>query len=179
MDTPNAIDQLFSYFAVVHSPRRQPPMTRHPLEAIITITILATICGAHNWGEIAQWVHAHHPWLAALLDLPHDIPSHDACGRVFALHDPMRLQQALTVWMSALADLAEDGITLEGTAIRRSLARADGKGAIHVVSAWASTRALVLAQCKVDDTSHESTALPELLALLHLQGSVVTIDAMD
>jgi len=48
METPNAIDQMFAYVAVGHDPRRQHPTTLHPLEAIITITILATSCGAHN-----------------------------------------------------------------------------------------------------------------------------------
>ena len=103
METPNAINQMFSYFAVVHDPRRQHPTTLHPLEAIITMTILATICGAQNWVEIEQWGHAHHPWLAEFLDLHHGIPSHDTFGRVFALLDPSRLQQAFTAWMSALA----------------------------------------------------------------------------
>jgi predicted transposase YbfD/YdcC len=112
------------------------------------------------------------------LDLHHGIPSHDTFGRVFAFLDPTRLQQAFTVWMRALADLAEDVIALDGKTIRRSLDRADGKGAIHVVSTWASTNALGLAQFKVDDKSNEITALPELLALLNLQGRVVTLDAM-
>jgi hypothetical protein len=97
---------------------------------------------------------------------------------VFALLDPTRLQQAFTTWMSALADLAEDVIALDGETIRRSLDRADGTGAMHVVSAWASTNELVLARFKVDDKSNEITALPELLAMLHLHGSVVTIAAM-
>jgi len=63
-----------------------------------------------------------------------------------------------------------------GKTIRRSLERADGKGAIHVVRAWVSINALVLAQWQVDGKSHEITALPELLAMLHLHGSVVTIE---
>lgn len=178
MEPPTPIDQLFSYFAVVHDPRRQHPTTLHSLEAIITITILATICGAHNWVEIEQWGHAHHQWLSEFLDLQHGIPSHDTFGRVFALLEPTKLQQAFMAWMSALADLAEEVIAIDGKTIRRSLDRADGKGAIHVVSAWASTHELVLAQFKVDDKSNEITALPELLALLNLQGHVVTIDAM-
>jgi predicted transposase YbfD/YdcC len=178
MDTPNAIDQMFSSFAVIPDPRRQHPTTLHSLEAIITMAILATICGAHNGVEIEQWGHAHHQWLAEFLDLQQGIPSHDTFGRVFALLDPTRLQQAFTAWMSALADLAEEVMALDGKTIRRSWDRADGKGAIHVVSAWASTNELVLAQVKVDDKSHEITALPELLALLNLKGSVVTIDAM-
>ena len=169
---------MFSYFAVVHDPRRQHPTTLHSLEAILTITILATICGAHNWVEIEQWGHAHHQWLAEFLDLTYGIPSHDTFGRVFAVLDPTALQQAFMAWMSALANLAEEVIALDGKTIRRSLDRADGTGAIHVVSAWASRNELVLAQFKVDDKSNEITALPELLALLNLHGSVVTIDAM-
>jgi hypothetical protein len=178
MEPPKAIDKMFSYFAVVHDPRRQHPTTLHSLEAILTITILATICGAHNWVEIEQWGHAHYQWLSEFLDLTHGIPSHDTFGRVFALLEPTKLQQAFMTWMSALANLAEEVIALDGKTIRRSLDRADGTGAIHVVSAWASLNELVLAQFKVDDKSNEITALPELLALLNLHGSVVTIDAM-
>jgi predicted transposase YbfD/YdcC len=178
VEIPKAIDQMFSYFAVVHDPRRQHPTTLHSLEAILTMTILATICGAQNWVEIEQWGQAHHQWLAEFLDLTHGIPSHDTFGRVFALLEPTKLQQAFMAWMSALAQLAEEVIALDGKTIRRSLDRADGKGAIHVVSAWASINKLVLAQFKVDDKSNEITALPELLAMLNLHGSVVTIDAM-
>jgi len=54
METPNAIDQMFAYFAVVHDPRRQHPTLLHPLEAIITMTILSTICDTQNWVEFAQ-----------------------------------------------------------------------------------------------------------------------------
>ena len=178
METPHAISQLFAYFAVVHDPRRQHPTMLHSLEAILTITILATICGAQNWVEIEQWGQAHHQWLAEFLDLTHGIPSHDTFGRVFAVLEPATLQQAFLAWMGALATLAEEVIALDGKTIRRSLDRADGKGAIHVVSAWASVNALVLAQFKGADKSNEITALPELLAMLNLPGSVVTIDAM-
>src|SRR5262249_9658203 len=80
METPNAIDQMFAYFAVVHASRRQHPTTLHPLEAMITMTILATICGAHNWVKIEQWGLARHPWLAECLALQPGIPSHDTFG---------------------------------------------------------------------------------------------------
>src|SRR5262245_35281696 len=80
--------------------------------------------------------------------------------------------------MSALADLAADVLALDGQTIRRSLDRADGTGAMQGVSAWASTHELGLAQLQVDDKSHEITALPALLAMLNLHGSVVTMEAM-
>lgn len=178
MDTPKAVDQMCTYFAIVEDPRREHPMTLHALEAILIITILGTICGAHNWVEIEQWGQSQQTWLAEFLDLPHGMPSHDTFGRIFALLDPESLHQAFVSWMSALAQLSQDIIALDGKTMRRSLDRADGKGPMHVVSAWASRHELVLAQFKVDATSHESTALPELLSMLNLQGSVVTIDAM-
>ena len=46
-------------------------------------------------------------------------------------------------------------------------------------SAWTAARQrLVLGQRKVDAKSNEITAIPELLDLLTLKGSIVTIDAM-
>lgn len=173
-----AIDQMFTFFAVVHDPRRQHPTTLHTLETILTITILATICGAQNWVEIAHWGQAKAAWLAEFLDLTQGIPSHDTFGRVFAVLDPESLQQAFVAWMNALADLSQDIVALDGKTIRRSLDRADGKGPIHVVNAWASANELVLAQFKVDAKANEITALPELLRMLNLTGAVVTIDAM-
>jgi len=178
MAEPTAIDQMFAFFAVVHDPRRQHPTTLHALETILTLTILATICGAQNWVEIEHWGHAKAEWLAEFLDLAHGIPSHDTFGRVFAVLDPASLQQAFVSWMQALVDLRQDIVALDGKTIRRSLDSADGKGPIHVVNAWSSANEVVLAQFKVDAKTNEITALPELLRMLNVAGAVVTIDAM-
>jgi len=53
-----------------------------------------------------------------------------------------------------------------------------GKGALHMVSAWAQSNGIVLGQRKVDDKSNEITAIPDLLDLLSVTGCIVTIDAM-
>ena len=47
-----------------------------------------------------------------------------------------------------------------------------------MVSAWASEHRLVLGQVKVADKSNEITAIPALLEMLDLAGSIITIDAM-
>jgi DDE_Tnp_1-associated len=75
---------MFAYVAVVHDPRRQHPPTRHSLEAMLTLTILATICGAPHWVAIDQWGQAHDQWLSECLALTHGMPSHETCGRVLA-----------------------------------------------------------------------------------------------
>ena len=66
----------------------------HQLTDIITIAILAAVCGADNWVEVAKYGEAKEAWLAQYLSLPHGIPSHDTFGRVFAVLDPEQFQQS-------------------------------------------------------------------------------------
>ena len=47
-----------------------------------------------------------------------------------------------------------------------------------MVSAWATENELVLGQRKVDAKSNEITAIPELLKILAISGSIITIDAI-
>ena len=66
---------------------------------------------------------------------------------------------------------------MDGKELCHSFDTATGKGAMDMVSAWACTSRLVLAQKKVQDKSNEITALPELLSLLEICGCILTIDA--
>jgi predicted transposase YbfD/YdcC len=69
-------------------------------------------------------------------------------------------------------------VAIDGKTLRGSADKTNGKAALHVVSAWASENALVLGQFAVDDQSNEITAIPQLLAMLVLDGCIVTVDAM-
>ena len=69
-------------------------------------------------------------------------------------------------------------IAIDGKTLRRTHDTANGKKALHLVSAWAVENRMVLAQVAVDEKSNEITALPAVLKLLDLAGCLVTIDAM-
>jgi predicted transposase YbfD/YdcC len=73
-------------------------------------------------------------------------------------------------------------IAIDGKTSRRSHDRGRGQGALHLVSAYATTHRLVLGSRAVADKSNEITAisllLEELAASGALAGSLVTIDAM-
>jgi predicted transposase YbfD/YdcC len=59
-----------------------------------------------------------------------------------------------------------------------TLSKGKQQAAIHMVSAFAARQRLVLGQVKVTDKSNEIVAIPKLLDLLHIEGAIVTIDAM-
>lgn len=69
-------------------------------------------------------------------------------------------------------------IPIDGKTLRGSYDREAKQGALSVVSAWASEHRLVLGQLKVNSKSNEITVIPQLLEMLHISGSIITIDAM-
>ena len=69
-------------------------------------------------------------------------------------------------------------IAVDGKTARRSFDRTEGRRPLHMVNAWAVEQRLVLGQHKVDGDGNEIAALSELLALLALEGRIVTADAM-
>lgn len=152
---------------------------RHLLSYILAIAICAVICGADEWTEMEAFGKAKQAWFKSFLELPNGIPSHDTLARVLARLDPLALQQGFVAWIQGLGQqLAGSVVAIDGKTVRHSFDRAAGKAAIHMVSAWASGHHLVLGQVKVDDKSNEIVAIPQLLAMLELGGTIVTIDAM-
>lgn len=75
-------------------------------------------------------------------------------------------------WVGDLHEPLDGVIAIDGKTLRRSFDTTTNKAAIHVVSAWACEQKLVLGQRKVDDKSNEITAIPELLALLSIEGAI-------
>lgn len=177
MPTQPAIDLLY-HFGNLTDPRVERTK-EHKLIDIVVIAVCAIIAGADGWVAVETFGHAKENWLHPFLELPSGIPSHDTFGRVFGQLDPAEFQDAFFSWVQAVCKtLKGQIIALDGKSLRRSHDKGLGKGAIHMVSAWAAAQRLVLGQRKIDAKSNEISALPELLKVLALEGCIVTIDAM-
>ena len=171
-------NSISRHFAGMSDPRRLRGL-RHKLDELITISILAIICGADDWADVVQFGRAKRRWLRTFLDLPHGIPSHDTFARVFAALDPDAFEKCFAGWMAALAEDCRGGlIAIDGKTLRHSFDTANEKAAIHMVSAWSKANGLVLGQLATDAKSNEITAIPKLLEILDLKEAVVSIDAM-
>ena len=169
---------LLQHFESLEDPRREY-LVEHRLLDIVALTICAVVCGAEGWDDIEAYGRSKLDWLKTFLALPNGIPSHDTISRVFARLEPSKLQECFVNWVKTVAQLsAGEVIAIDGKRVRGSYDRGKGKGAIHMVSAWASENRLALGQVKVADKSNEITAIPKLLNILDIAGCIVTIDAM-
>jgi predicted transposase YbfD/YdcC len=176
--TITAQELFFGCFDDVEDPRIERSR-QHQLFDIIVIAICAIIAGSDGWSDIELYGNAKHDWLKTFLSLPNGIPSHDTFGRVFAHLDPDQFRAGFLRVVQKLADiLPGECIAFDGKKLKSSFNTDMDTNPIHMLSAWASSAHLVLAQMKVDEKTNEITALPQLLSMLDIEGCKVTIDAM-
>ena len=169
--------RIRDHFADLTDPRRRKVV--YPLINIVTIAVCAVIAGADDFVSIAAWGRQKRDWLSKILDLRSGVPSHDRFNAVFAALDPGEFEKCLLSWITSLHEItAGQVMAIDGKTLRHSFDKASSTSAIHMVSAWATVNHMSLGQVVVDAKSNEITAIPKLLELLEISGSIVTIDAM-
>jgi hypothetical protein len=92
--------RLVEHFAEIDDPRIERTK-RHKLIDILTIAILAVICGAEGWVAMESFGKAKHQWLKKILELPNGIPSDDTFARVFASLNPEQFQDCFLHWVKS------------------------------------------------------------------------------
>lgn len=168
---------FLTHFERVEDPRQAAKVV-YPLEEIFLLVLCAVISGAQGWVAIALYGEKKLDLLRRFLPFEDGTPSHDQLGILFSRLDMEQFQHCFMTWAGSLYEVLEGVIAVDGKTLRRSFDTPSGKAAIHMISAWACEQKLILGQRKVDDKTNEITAIPELLALLAIKGSIVTIDAM-
>jgi len=156
---------------------RQEWKVKHSLIEILFIAVVATIANANTWLEIGTFAESKEEWLKKYITLENGVPSHDTFQRVFEHIDSKAFNKAFVNWTNKLSDHTNGRvIAIDGKTVRGS---SDGeRSPIHIINAWVDENNMILGQIKTDAKSNEITAIPELLDLIFIEKSIVTIDAM-
>ena len=152
--------------------RRQWGNLRHKLVDIVFIGLVSVICGGQDYEHMEDTGYGKYEWFKERLELPNGIPDSDTFRRVFERINPKELSSVLNEVVAVEGKVvAIDGKTICGSG------NAEHK-AYHVVSAWVTENQITLGQLETAEKSNEITAIPELLEMLDVSGSTITIDAM-
>lgn len=171
---------LLEALADVPDPR-SPHGCRHPLLAILGLTVLAMLRGCKGPTAIAQFGRDHGVALAhALGFLRGKTPAPSCLSELFSRLDAPAFEAALSRWVAArlppAAEADQQPISLDGKTLRGSR---DGEApGQHLVAAYAHEHQAVLAQIKVDAKTNEHKAALELLGILPVKGRVILGDAL-
>ena len=160
--------------------KRQEKKVKHKLLDIVVIVLFAKLANAEDWEEIEYFAKANEDFLKQYIGLENGIPSHDTIQRVMGNIEPQYIQRVYEKW-NELASSNEGEklkkiICIDGKTMRGN--RTKEQKANHIVSAWCDTDGFCLGQKKVEEKSNEITAIPQLLDVIRIKGSVITIDAM-
>ncbi len=164
-------------FAEVPDPRTGNAV-RHDLLEVLTIALTAAICGAETCVDFADFGADREALFRSFLKLDNGLPSHDTFSRLFRLIDPAAFSACFACFVDALGAKGGGVLAIDGKTLRRSFDKAAGGSPLHVVSAFACERRLVIGQTAVAEGANEITAARELLSLLDLTGVLVTGDAL-
>lgn len=151
----------------------------HDFHALLLIALSAVLCGGQGAVDMALFAKAKEPFLSEFLDLKNGPPSHDTFSRLFRHLDPDQFRVAFQRFMAEFSATCQGVVAIDGKVLRRSFDTASGKSALHMVSAWGCEQRMVLGQIATDVKSNEITAVPKLLKMLSLKGTIVTVDALN
>ena len=181
------LSEVVCHFEQLEDPR-STINRHHPLPSVLTISLMGVLAGSDGPTAIARWAAAKKELLVQALDLPHGVPSRDVIRRVLCAIKVDAFQSSFACWLNSLREAAKEQadinagqknhVAIDGKTMKGSHNRAKGLGPMHMVSAWMSEVGLTLAQVATEEKSNEITAIPELLKLIDLNGSIITIDAM-
>jgi hypothetical protein len=173
---------LMAALAQVEDPRKARGK-RHPLPAILALSVAATLCGAQGYGAIAEWGRNHGEAFARALGFTRaKTPCAGALHYLFQRLDRRALEGALAAWAEAvLAALPppkghREALAIDGKTLRGS--QKQGALDVHLLSVLSHRLGLTLYQQAVAEKTNEIGALPAVLTALLLEGRVVTGDAM-
>jgi predicted transposase YbfD/YdcC len=172
---------LLDHFAQVEDPRDVRRIL-HPLPEILFLVVCGTIADCDDYEDIAAWGAAHLDFLRQHLPYAHGVPGERWLTILMNRINPALFAAAFAAWVRESWPEKAGLVAIDGKTSRRSHDRSQGAAPLHLVSAFATTARLVLAQEAVPDKANELAAIPPLLERLGaedgLKGALVSIDAI-
>lgn len=168
--------------AEIEDPRRAEGKL-YRLPHVVLFAILAIVSGANSYRTIHSFIDVHLRRLRDAFGVTwRKAPAYTTIRGILQQLDPSSVEAAFRRHAAALDEAATgDGrrhVAIDGKALRRSFDSFHDRRAAHLLSAFASHPALVLAHIDCHDKSNEIPAVQALLGALGLTDAVITVDAM-
>ena len=152
--------------------------TKHDHAEILTCLVVVYLAGRDSVRRCLKWCENHIDFLRQHLELKNGIASPATVSRILGNIDEELFCLAFIEWMTGILNTKGINIAIDGKALRGSAEKIRNRQAPYILNAIDTATALVIAQLPIAEKENETTAIPKLLKLLNIQGSLVTIDAI-
>src|SRR5919199_1913193 len=162
---------------------RRSTLSRMSRPRAVQFSVLAVLAGATSYQSIITFMSVHRERLNAIFGAHfRRAPAVNTLRNLFLALDPADLEAAFRRHARHLDERTDRNgwrtVALDGKTLRGSFDHLHDQTAAHVLSAFASDAALILAHQEVAAAPDEVRAMPELIAELGLSGVLFTADAL-
>ena len=172
---------LYDAFAGLTDPRR-PEGRRIRLEQLLSLVVIANLCGHHGYRPVARFCHIHQDVLTKQFQLKHGVPSYVTLRTVLTQLPPQTLIDGFNTWAQELgAPAAGDWLSGDGKALASTLTHTQDAGQDFqlMVSVWGHQSGLVHRLASYANASgDERASVRELLSHFAHQGLLIRLDAI-
>lgn len=159
---------------------RDPRGKRYALALLLSLIVLAKLCGEDTPTGITDWVRWRCALLVSAFQLVRQtMPSLNTFRRILQCGELVSAVQELVGRLLRVAAQAGGSplIAIDGKTLRGTLTSALTPG-VHLLAAYLPAEGLVLMQVLVENRENEIPAAPRLLQTLDLRGKIVMGDAL-
>ncbi len=173
------MESLISIFSEMKDPRDNRGK-KHKLIHVIVLAIYGILCGYNDFANMSYYLKKREPELTKELGLLNGVPSHDTFSAVFRILDPKEFMRLFIKWAKQITKDKTIGnhIAIDGKAVKSATDKVNKGNIPYIVSGFLTDIGISIGQVKVDDKSNEIKAIPELLDLINIEDSTITIDAI-
>ena len=151
---------------------------KHDLVDVMFLVVSAIMAGAEGWQDIETYGDSKADWLRKYRPFAHGIPRRHTIARIMRCVVVESLMEALLGWVNEhRTHHGKPTIAFDGKVLRGSY-RKNASKAVQLVTAYDTENGLVLSQKATPSKKGEIATVQEMLEVLNLKGSVVTLDAL-
>lgn len=151
---------------------------RHDLAEMLVCVTTGFLCGRTTIRRSLNWCKNNLEWLRQHMELKYGIASPSTISRMLGGIDEGLALCAFMEWIGEIVDSKNTHLAIDGKALRGATEKTKSGATPMILNVVETVRGLILAQLPVDSKTNEIGVIPELLKLLDISGSIVTIDAI-
>lgn len=149
--------------------------TKHDQAEVLTCIVIGFLVGRTTIRRSLKWCKYHLGWLKGYMILENGIASPSTACRLLGRIDECLFAMAFMEWIGEILSTRGIHLVIDGKALRAAASKVMSP---MVMNALDAATGLVVAQLPIPDKGCEQNAIPELLKLLDVRESIITIDAI-
>ena len=176
-EKPFLTEKLIHYFRQIPDYRCDREK-RHDLAEMLVCVTIGFLCGRTTIRRSLNWCKNNLEWLRKHMELKYGIASPSTISRMLSGIDEELALCAFMEWIGEIVDSKNTHLAIDGKSLCGATEKTKCAATPMILNVVETVRGLLPAQLPVDSKTNEIAMIPELLNLLDISGSIITIDAI-